>query len=78
MTQTIYDEYNWILGYVETDSKGNKTAMDFHHRILGYYQADLNVTTDFHHRVIARGDAVVGLIYAEHEKFKAEHGGRGY
>ena len=66
--ETIRDFNNRIIGYVETDSNGNKTARDFYNRILGYYDAEQKVTRDFYRRIVARGDAVVGLIYAEAQK----------
>lgn len=70
-TETIKDFYNRIIGYIETDNHGNKVAKDFYRRILGYYDKDTNTTKDFYRRVIARGDACVGLIYAENEKQEA-------
>ena len=66
--ETIRDFNNRIIGYLETDSNGNKTARDFYNRILGYYDAEQKVTIDFYRRIVARGDAVVGLIYAEAQK----------
>lgn len=68
--ETIRDFYNRIIGYVETDDQGNKTIRDFYNRILGYYDARQNVTRDFYNRIVARGDASVGLIYAEEAKNK--------
>ena len=35
---------------------------DFYGRILGYYDARLNVTRDFYNRIIAKGDATSSLI----------------
>lgn len=70
MRETIRDFGGRILGYVETDSNGNKTVRDFYNRILGYYDAKLNVTRDFYNRVVSRGDAAVGLIYQEANKKK--------
>jgi len=66
--ETIKDFSNRIIGYIETDAKGNKTARDFYNRILGYYDAKQNVTRDFYNRIVARGDAVAGLIYEEEAK----------
>lgn len=68
--EIIRDFNNRIIGYVETDEKGNKTVRDFYNRILGYYDANLNVTRDFYNRIVARGDASVGLIYEEEAKNK--------
>ena len=68
--EIIRDFYNRIIGYIETDSRGNKTVRDFYNRILGYYDAGQNVTRDFYNRIIAKGDSAVGLIYAEEAKKK--------
>lgn len=54
---TVKDFSNLIIGYVDTDAKGNKTVTDFHGRILGYYDVSLDATMDFYRRIIARGDA---------------------
>ena len=60
--QTIRDFYNRILGYIETDDKGNKVARDFYRRILGRYDAKQDVTRDFYNRIIAKGDTTASLI----------------
>ena len=42
-----------IIGIIETDSSGNKTARDFPSRvILGYYVKDKNQTIEFPSRRI--------------------------
>lgn len=66
--EIIRDFYGRIIGYVETEKSGDKIFRDFYRRILGYYDKKLNVTRDFYKRIVARGDAGVGLIYAENEK----------
>lgn len=60
--QTVRDFYNRILGYIETDDKGNKIAKDFYRRILGKYDAKQDVTRDFYNRIIAKGDITASLI----------------
>lgn len=60
--QTIRDFSGKIIGFIETDSRGNKTVRDFYMRVLGYYDKSLDVTTDFYHRVIARGDCCGMLL----------------
>lgn len=60
--QTIRDFYNRVLGYIETDAHGNKTARDFYKRILGTYDARLDVTRDFYNRIIGKGDLTAALI----------------
>lgn len=51
-----------ILGWIETDDKGNKTVRDFGGWILGYYKKSMDATTDFGGRIIARGDMSASLI----------------
>ena len=52
----IRDFSGKIIGFVEIDNKGNKTIKNFQRQILGYYDANENVTRDFYRRIIARGD----------------------
>ena len=59
---TIRNSKLQIIGYIETDEKGNKTVRDFYRRVLGYYDASTDTTRDFYRRVIARGDAAAMLI----------------
>lgn len=60
---------NKILGIIETAPNGDQTAKDYpSYRILGYYRASQNKTFDFYGRIIARGNALVSLIYQEKEK----------
>ncbi len=61
-TQTIRDFYGKIIGYVETDSAGNKTIRDFYRRILGKYNKATDTTRDFYGRVIAKGDNLSMLL----------------
>lgn len=61
--QTIRDFYGRILGFIETDDKGNKVARDFYRRIVGRYDKNRDVTTDFYGRVLTKGDTVASLIY---------------
>lgn len=60
--QPVRDFYNRILGYIETDEKGNKVAKDFYRRVLGKYDAKQDVTRDFYNRIIAKGDITASLI----------------
>lgn len=71
-TQIIRDFYGRIIGFVQENDDGSKIAKDFYRRILGYYDPITNTTKDFYHRVVARGDALVGLIYSENEKQEAK------
>lgn len=64
-TQVIKDFGGRIIGYIDSDDKGNKTIKDFYKKILGYYDAKTNTTLDFHRRIIARGDASGMLLYSK-------------
>lgn len=64
-TQTIRDFNGRIIGYIETDDKGNKTVKDFYRKILGYYDVKQNVTKDFYKKIVARGDASAMLLYSK-------------
>ncbi len=66
--EIIKDFYHRIIGYVQTDNQGNKKAFDFYRRLLGTYNKQQNVTKDFYNRIVARGDAVVSLIYTKEAK----------
>lgn len=70
--EVIKDFYHRIIGYVQTDNQGNKKAFDFYRRLLGTYNKQQNVTKDFYNRIVARGDAVVSLIYTEEAKRNAQ------
>ena len=52
-----------IIGFIETDKDGNKQVRDFYGKILGYYDARLDVTRDFYGKITTRGDSVMGFLY---------------
>lgn len=56
MRTTIKDFYGRILGFIDTDERGNKTVRDFHFKILGKYDKANDVTRDFYGKVLAQGD----------------------
>lgn len=58
----IKDVSGKIWGWVQTDSDGNKKAVDNTGKILGYYKVFNNTTYDNKGKVIAYGDAVSSLI----------------
>lgn len=60
---TIRDFYGKVLGYIETDEKGNKIVKDFYGRKLGTYDKAKDVTRDFYGRILNRGDLTASLIY---------------
>lgn len=49
-------------GWVEEDAQGNKQAVSFGGKILGYYNKATNTTRDFGGRVVAYGDVVSGYL----------------
>ena len=61
-TQVIKDFNGKIIGYIDTDSRGNKTIRNFYRVIKGFYDAKEDVTRDFYRRIIARGDASSMLL----------------
>ena len=54
-----------IIGWVETDSSGNKQVRDFSGRILGTYDKRFDVTREFSGRIISQGDTSIGLLYRQ-------------
>ena len=49
-------------GWIEEDSRGNKQAVQFGGKILGYYDKASNTTRDFGGRTVAFGDVVAGYL----------------
>ena len=45
-----------IIGFVETDSEGNKVVRDFYLNIVSRYDAKQNVTRDFYGKIVGKGD----------------------
>ena len=62
MKETIRDFGGSIIGYIETESNGDKKVTDFYGKTLGYYDAGTNTTRDFYKRIIARGD-ICGIFF---------------
>lgn len=61
--ETIRDWTGKIIGFIETDFKGNKIARDFYGKIVGKYDKQFDVTRDFYGRLVGRGDQTVGTIW---------------
>ena len=59
---TLKDASFRIIGYVDVDSKGNKTLRNEKFQILGYYKANQNVTQDSSFRIVGRGDILTSLL----------------
>ena len=60
--EKITDWTGKIIGFVETDSCGNKVLRDFYGRILGKYNKQMNVTQEFSGRVVGKGDILMTLL----------------
>ena len=54
--EILRDFYGKIIGYIETDSIGNKVIRDKYRKIIGYYDKKSNLTRDFYRRIVGRGD----------------------
>ena len=55
-TETIRDINFNVLGYVETDARGNKTVRDPSFNTKGFYSKGSNVTQDSSFKNLAWGD----------------------
>ncbi len=60
--EPIKDWQGKILGFMETESNGNKVLRDFYGRILGKYDKSLDVTRDFYGRQVGKGDVLMTLL----------------
>ena len=61
--EPVKDWTGKVIGWIESDKKGNKRVRDFFGRVLGTYDAASNFTRDFYLRPISRGDTCIGLLY---------------
>lgn len=59
----IKNEYGKIIGFIEEQDNGDRTAKDFYGRILGKYHKDVNKTMDFYGKIIGKGDLTSALIW---------------
>ena len=58
-----------IIGIIQTDAEGNKTARLFSSRkIVGFYSPKDNRTRNFMLQIVSEGDTLVNLIYEELNK----------
>lgn len=60
--EAIKDWTGKIIGYVQTESSGNKLLTDWQGRILGKYNKSLNITQDFNGRRVGDGDILMTLL----------------
>ena len=62
----IRDFNKVIIGIIQTDSNGEKTARLFNSRkIVGFYSPKDNRTRNFMLQIVSEGDTLVSLIYKE-------------
>lgn len=54
-----------VIGWVETESNGDKIYKNFAGQVLGYYRKSRNVTTDWYGRVTSYGDTGVVFIFKD-------------
>ena len=52
-----------IIGWVETDDKGNQDVRTFTGLIIARYDAEFNVTRDFYGKILTRGNTAVGQLF---------------
>ena len=52
-----------IVGYIETDDKGNQRVRKFGGMIVGYYDANMNVTRTFGGMIVSKGNTAASLLY---------------
>ena len=63
--EPIKDWNGRVLGWVDTDSRGNQVVKNFGGRILARYDAINNRTTDFAGKKLSEGNTAVSYIYIE-------------
>lgn len=61
-TQTLRDNLQRIIGYIETDPDGLQIGRDAAHRLKGSFHADSNTTRDPGGRIVGYGNQLVQLI----------------
>ena len=59
--EAIKDWRGEILGFVETQSNGDKVLTDFYGHKLGFYR-NSDETTDFYGRKVGKGDILLTLL----------------
>ena len=63
--EAVKDWNGKILGWVETDSRGNQIVRNFSGKIVAKYDAQGDRTTDFAGRVLSRGNTAIAHIYTD-------------
>lgn len=53
-----------IVGIIRTASNGDKTAFQYPSmKILGYYRANIDMTTNLYGKALNRGDSTIALVW---------------
>ena len=65
--EAVKDWTGKILGWVDTDSKGNQIVYNFGLRVLAKYDAYNDRTTDFAGKVLSHGNTAIAYIYKEND-----------
>lgn len=68
--ETLKDSQGKIVGYIDTDSRGNRVGKDFYGKIVGTYWKNFNLTKDFYGKIVAQGDAVAALVFQSQNNYK--------
>lgn len=63
MRETIRDRQYRLLGYIETDRRGRKRALNARFQTVGYFDPARNETRDAAYKLVARGDGLSALIW---------------
>jgi hypothetical protein len=61
--QTIWDNKNRALGYIEDTGGGKQRAIDARFRTLGTFDPRFNKTWDAHNRPVGDGNLLAALIF---------------
>jgi hypothetical protein len=61
-TQTLKDNRNSTIGYIETRSDSTEVGKDALHRIVGNYDPKTNKTKDARHSNVGEGNLLSSLI----------------
>lgn len=60
--ETIKEYSGTILGYIDTESNGDKTVKSYSGQILGYYRKSSDTTVTYSGRILYRGDMSAALL----------------
>lgn len=60
--EAIKDWTGKILGFKETDSKGNETVRGFNQMVVSRYDVEHNCTRDFYGRKLTEGNTATSML----------------